>query len=213
MRYRDQNASLTAHITTLRAVIGVLVVFLFAQWWGWVQAKKAVRIHIPPDMRSGAVVLADELLPPHVYAFAQTIFQQGNHWPDNGETDYGLQIFRLSPYYTPRYRAFLQVDLELRGKRGELDGRIRSLQLLPGHGYEERRVEVVGEGVWLVWLDVMIKESVRGMPVKHVQLRYPLRVVRYDVDVNANPWGLALDGYAGDGPRHLTPVEIDPETR
>jgi hypothetical protein len=29
----------------------------------------------------------------------------------------------------------------------------------------------------------------------------------YEVDPEKNPWGLALDGFAGDGPRHLTDEE------
>jgi hypothetical protein len=34
------------------------------------------------------------------------------------------------------------------------------------------------------------------MDVKQTQVRYPLRVVRYDVDREKNPWGLALAGFA-----------------
>ena len=49
-----------------------------------------------------------------------------------------------------------------------------------------------------------IEEQVKGMLVKSVNVRYPVRVVRYDVDLNANQWGLALDGYADPGPTRLS---------
>jgi hypothetical protein len=45
------------------------------------------------------------------------------------------------------------------------------------------------------------------MPVKQTAIRYPLRVVRYPVDAEANPWGLALDGFAGDGPTRIDESE------
>ena len=67
---------------------------------------------------------------------------------------------------------------------------------------------MLGNGVWVVWLDLDLFESVKGMTVKHTAIRYPLRVVRHAVDLEANPWGLALDGFAGEGPRRLTAKEL-----
>jgi hypothetical protein len=32
--------------------------------------------------------------------------------------------------------------------------------------------------------------------------------VRQAIDPETNPWGLALDGYASDGPRRLTDAEL-----
>ncbi|HOP18281.1 MAG TPA: DUF2895 family protein, partial [Gammaproteobacteria bacterium] len=32
---------------------------------------------------------------------------------------------------------------------------------------------------------------------------YPLRVVRYDVDRELNPWGMAIDGFASPGPSRV----------
>jgi hypothetical protein len=49
---------------------------------------------------------------------------------------------------------------------------------------------------------------VGGVAVKETTVRYPLRVVLYDVGPEANPWGLALDGYAAAGPRRLTEDEL-----
>jgi hypothetical protein len=49
------------------------------------------------------------------------------------------------------------------------------------------------------------------MTVKRTAIRYPLRVVRHAVDLEANPWGLALDGFGGDGPHRLSAAELAEE--
>lgn len=202
-RYKDENSTLKSHIDTLRIVIGFQCLLIVGLWFGWHGVQKDIRLHVPPDLRSGAVLKPGEIPPPNVYAFANYIFQQLNHWETDGETDYGKQVFRMSAYLTPDFRQFLTNDLELRGKRGELAGRVRGVQLIPGHGYEERRVDVLDRNTWLVWLDFRIEETVRGMDVKSLDIRYPIRVVRYDVNPEVNPWGLALDGFGGDGPQRL----------
>ena len=212
MRYIDLNSSLEAHITTLRAAIGVLVILNLFLWYGWHEAKNDLRIHIPPDIRSGAILKADDITPPNVYAFAAYIFQQLNHWASDGEKDYGMQIFRTAPYLTPDFREYLSNDLDIRGKRGELTGRVRVIQAIPGQGYEERRVDVVDTNTWVIWLDYSIQETVRGMEVKHLKIRYPVRVVRYDVDPETNPSGLALDGFSEQGPQRLTEAGLAPKT-
>ena len=61
-----------------------------------------------------------------------------------------------------------------------------------GQSYVPQRVERESTSSWRVWLDVNVVESISGHPVKNVMLRYPFRVVRYDVDKEINPWGLAL---------------------
>jgi integrating conjugative element protein (TIGR03746 family) len=174
---------------------------------GWNNARQTQRIHIPPDLRSGISLAFDEIHPANVYGFASYIFQQTNHWQEDGSKDYPQQIYALSAYFTPHYRTALMTELKLRGKQGELINRTRTIQALPGSAYEERRVVILGKNSWLVWLDFQITEHVRGMEVKNVKIRYPIRVVRYAVDPEQNPWGLALDGYSGDGPRRITDEE------
>ncbi|MEX2257647.1 MAG: TIGR03746 family integrating conjugative element protein, partial [Woeseia sp.] len=165
---------------------------------------------VPPDLRSGATLRVDEVPAPNVYAFAFTIFQQLNRWPVNGAEDYGKAIFRIAPYLTPAFRQALIADLETKGKQGELAHRVRGLQAIPGRGYEERRVEVLSDDAWVVWLDLELSESVQGVAVKQTYIRYPLRIVRYAVDTQANPWALALDGYAADGPQRIDEITDTP---
>lgn len=203
MKYLSENENLREHIRTLRWIAAAELAVIAALWFGWQSAKGDLRIHLPPDLRSGAVVKADDPQPENVYAFARTIFQTVNYWPEDGQGDYGKAIFAASYYLTPRFREELNGDLDLRGKKGELAGRVRSAQEIPGHGYAESRVRPTGNGVWVVTLDFRLHEFVRGTPVKTVAVTYPLRVVRMDTDPTQNPWGLALDGYDGLGPARL----------
>jgi len=62
---------------------------------------------------------------------------------------------------------------------------------------------VRGNGSWTVQLDLHIDEEVKGMNVKAIDVRYPIRVINYDVDSNDNPWGLALDGFDAPGPSRI----------
>ena len=206
-RYRFAIDNVRSHLRSLWAVIAIQAIVIAALWFGWSQAPRQLTVHIPPDLRSGAVLAADAIAPANVYAFAFYIFQQLNRWPEDGARDYGRAIFRVAPYLTPRYRADLIAELEQKGQQGELAYRVRGLQPIPGHGYEERRIDVLDGQTWIVWLDVDLLESVKGMTVKRTAIRYPLRVVRYAVDPEANPWGLALDGFGAEGPRRLDAAE------
>lgn len=207
-RYRYEIDNVRAHVRSLWVVIAIQVMVIAALWFGWTQAPERLTVHIPPDLRSGAALAPEEVPPANVYAFAFYIYQQLNRWPDDGATDYGRAIFRVAPYLTPRYRADLLAELDQKGRQGELAYRVRGMQEIAGHGYEERRVDVLNGDTWIVWLDLDLLESVKGMTVKRTAIRYPLRVVRYAVDLDANPWGLALDGFGSEGPRRLTDTEL-----
>ena len=212
-RYRTEIDNVRAHLRSLWTVIALQFVVILVLWFGCSQALKQLTVHVPPDLRSGATLSVNEAPAANVYAFAFYIFQQLNRWPEDGAKDYGKAIFRISPYVTPRYQSELLADLELKGRQGELAYRVRGVQEITGHGYEERRVDVLAPGVWVVWLDLNLVESVKGMTVKKTAIRYPLRVVSLAVDPEANPWGLALDGYATDGPRRLSEPERDEDAR
>ncbi len=206
-RYREQAANHRAVIRYQWAVIGLLIGALYGAGLGWHRAVAQQTFHVPPDLRSGAVVQKGAVPPATVYAFAHYIFQQLNRWPTDGASDYGNAIYRLSAYLTPRFRAELEADLDRRGRLGELLQRTRGVHEVLGAGYAERRVDVLGNATWVVWLDLQINEWVKGMQVKDTTVRYPLEVVHHDIDREQNPWGLALNGYAAT-PRRLTDEEL-----
>lgn len=207
-RYRHEIDNVRAHVRSLWAVIGFQIVVILGLWIGWSQAPRQITVHVPPDLRSGAVLAIDAIAPANVYAFAYYIFQQLNRWPEDGTQDYGRAIFRVSAYLTPHYRAQLIADMEQKARQGELSYRVRGIQEFPGRAYSEARVEVLDRDSWIVWLDLDLFESVKGMTVKQTAIRYPLRVVRQAVDLEANPWGLALDGYGAAGPQRLSDAEL-----
>ena len=202
-RYRYEIDNMRSHLRSLWTVIALLLLIILALWIGWMRMPGTITVHIPPDLRSGAVMALDEVPPANIYAFAFYIFQQLNRWPNDGAEDYGKAIFRIAAYLTPSFREQLIADMETKGKQGQLAYRVRSLQAIPGQVYEERRVDVLSKESWVVWLDLELRESVKGMTVKKTTIRYPLRVLRYAVDAEANPWGLALDGFAAEGPQRL----------
>ena len=97
----------------------------------------------------------------------------------------------------------LEADLDSRYQAGELRQRTRQMTEIPGLGYAANRVLSDGQAAWTVLLDMQLMESFRGQPVKDAFIRYPIRVVRYDVDRERNPWRLAIDCYGSHRPARL----------
>lgn len=190
-----------SHILTLRIAIAVLVVSLFYTISGWKSAPEHIKIDIPPDLRSGSTRGIKERHPFNVYAFGYYIFQQMNNWPVEGTEDYKKQIHRLSCYITPRFKGELERDYDQRLRRHELT-RTRALQELPDQPYTNKRVYTESGDSWVAFYDVNIKETFRSEIVKDIFVRYPIRIVRWDVDPECNLWGLALDGFY-DNPKRL----------
>ena len=205
-RYRYEIDNVRSHLRSLWIVIGLLLAVIVGFWIAWMRLPSSITVHIPPDLRVGAVLDLHEVPRANVYTFALYVFQQLNRWPEDGAEDYGKAIFRIAPYLTPSFREELISDMQTKARQGELANRVRSLQAIPGSGFEGRRVDIVSDEVWIVWLDLELNESVKGMPVKRTAIRYPLRVVRYPVDAETNPWGLALDGFSGDGPARIDEI-------
>lgn len=185
-----------------RIIIGLFVI-IFVMAIGWGQAPKHITLHYPPDLRSGATMKMGEVDSAGVYLFAQYIVQQINSWDVNGEQDYPNRISMLRYYLTPNYHQHLTEDANNRKAQGELKNRVRTLSFVAGSAYQDKFVQVDGNA-WIVWFDVHIKEHVLGNVVKDVTLRYPIRVVRYDVDREQNPWQLALDGSG-----HFQPIRVE----
>jgi integrating conjugative element protein (TIGR03746 family) len=170
-RYRALIDNVQAQNRKLWGLVVVLVVLLAFAVYGLHRARQALPpVHIPPELRFGAMLAWGEVPPPNVYMFAGYIFQQLNLWMKDGHKDYGQNIFRLQAFLTPKYRAELEADLEWRAKRGEIQGRVRQLSLLPGQGFEAKRVEPLGAGRWRIWIDFAIDETVKGMAVKQTLL-------------------------------------------
>jgi integrating conjugative element protein (TIGR03746 family) len=198
-RFKNEVAHLQAHVKTLRLGAGALFVVALLLGFGWWSAPKSLTIHVPPDLRSGSTRKWWDVPPESVYAFTFYIWQQVQRWPTNGEEDYPRNLRALSAYLTPSCRAFLQQDYEYRRASGELRQRVRGIYEIPGRGYGDdpaTRVKVVSDRDWIVTLDVSADEYYGSEQVKRALVRYPMKVVRLDIDPERNPFGLALDCYA-----------------
>jgi integrating conjugative element protein (TIGR03746 family) len=197
-RFKNEVMHLQNHVRTLRwGGLGLLAVacLLALGWWN---APRDLTIHVPPDLRSGSVRKWWDVPPESVYAFAWYIFQQLHRWPTDGEQDYPRNIRALSAYLTPGCKSFLEDDYAVRRANGELRQRVRGIYEIPGRGYADaptERVRRLSEGSWVVTLDVDADEYYASERVKRALVRYTLKVVKFDVDPEKNPFGLALDGF------------------
>lgn len=208
-RFRRVVDEQFAHITTLRAMVGALVAVNAFLAYGWYRAPSELIVHQPPDLRSGSTRRATEVPAQSVYAFAFYVFQQLNRWAVDGEDDYWNRIHHLEAYLTPEFAEALRREFQEKRGRRELQGRVRSVLEVPGRAYEASRVEIESTDSWVVHLDLQILENYRGETIKNTAVHYALRVVRYDVDPERNPFGLALAGFATT-PERLVEEEVQP---
>ncbi|MHC8334107.1 PFL_4703 family integrating conjugative element protein [Pseudomonas sp. LB3P25] len=215
-RFKNEVMHLQSHVKTLRMCSAGLFTLVLVAGAGWWHAPSELTVHVPPDLRSGSTRKWWEVPPESVYAFTFYIFQQLNRWPTDGEEDYDRNLQSLSAYLTPGCRSYLQADYEQRRRSGELRKRVRGLYEIPGRGYgddPETRVKVVSDRDWIVTLDVNADEYHGTEQVKRALVRYPIKVVRLDIDPELNPFGLALDCYAGAPQRISAPANTSPAKR
>ncbi|WP_419851711.1 PFL_4703 family integrating conjugative element protein [Actinobacillus pleuropneumoniae] len=194
-KYNNALQGEKSHTQTLRSIIYLLIAIVAGLGYGLYSVPKNLTIHNPPDLRTGSTRAWWEIAPSSVYSFTFYIFQQLNRWPTNGEIDYKRNIEALQAYLTPSCQQFFLNDYNQRKALGELRDRVRGVYEIPGRGFSQDKVEVVGQDDWYVKLDLSTDEYYRDDPVKRVTVRYPIHVVRYDVDPEKNPWGLALNCY------------------
>ena len=210
MTYRKKVDAQHAHISSLRLIIGLLVILGLYMAYGWQSAPRDLTIHVPPDLRSGSTRHWWDVPTESVYAFGFYIFQQINRWPNDGEVDYEDNITRLGSYLTPGCKAYLQKDFELRRNSGELRRRERGVSEIPGRGLNDtsvQRIETLSINDWTVNLDIIADEHYGGEIVKRAFARYPLHIIRSDIDPETNPFGLAWDCYSGNPQR----IEVSAE--
>lgn len=194
-RYLDAVESARAHIRTLYFIIVFLMLACIGLWIGWREAPKDLRISIPPDLRSGAIVRPGEYQAATVYAFALLYQQALYRWEENGAENFPQRIEEFQAYLTPSYLEELKRIMNNKMQRGELAKRRR--YTIPLTDYEEYRaehVETLDDGSWQVNIGLQIVEKVSGIEAKNVRVMYPMHIVRYNIDPVRNVWGLALNG-------------------
>jgi integrating conjugative element protein (TIGR03746 family) len=119
-------------------------------------------------------------------------------------------IHKLQNFMTPTCKATVEREVETRRNAGELRNRVRGVYEILGRGYADNpteRVKQIDRNSWQVNLDITADEYYLSEPVKRALVRYPLRIIRYDIDPEVNPWGLAFDCYLS------TPQRIEVEEK
>lgn len=208
---RFQNVLENARLTIQVLVLGLVLLFILNVFliFGWHGAQKRIEVHLPPQIPADGLTLSANQYPPAtIYSFAFYVWQSLNNWPNNGTADYKNAIQQFAPFLTPSFKSELIRDYNNRYNQGEIQDRQRSLQGANGSAFTPVDIEAVGNDTWLVHLHLRLTEhmDINGNQVKDVTIDYVLRVVRYQVDAKANPWGLALDGFAEDPKRNSSYV-------
>lgn len=188
---QDRDARL--HLV-LYCFIVILIGLNVLMWYGWKSAPDKIEVHHIPYLSSVVTERVGDTNPSHIYAFTFYIWQILNHWPDYGVRDYRKVLTNFRQFLTPRMQSQLHRDYERRLQSNELS-RTRSIQGLSGAAYEGFNVKQLDNDVWEVILDVRVTEWSGDVEIKDVNFRYPLRIVKYDVNREFNPFGLALDGF------------------
>lgn len=196
-RFRSALVGRDSHIRSLRAALGFMTFVAIFTAFGWYSAGKSFTVHNPPDLSSGSSRPWWEVPKPNVYDFAVNLFGQINRWQKDGAQEYAKNLHLYEYYLTPQCQKVLKQDEQTKRTKGELSGRERSLSPIPGYGYADWRVTTHSKDSWTVFADMELKEYIDGTLVKHNYTRWPLRIVRYDVDADSNPWKLAIDCFDG----------------
>jgi integrating conjugative element protein (TIGR03746 family) len=171
-------------------VVGLCVFFAV----GWMRAPSDLTIHIPPDIKNGATFKVNEIPSSFLHSFSYEIWQNVNYWAQDGSDDYPQNIHTYAAYLTPKFQnELLQEYDELKGA-GQVQ-RQRSLQGIAGSAFESSSVKKLSADSWEIDLNLRLIEYRNNQIVKDIEMRYPLKVIRWDVSSEKNPYGLAIDGF------------------
>jgi len=178
-------------------VIAVLTII------GWMYAPSKLTVYIPPDIQNGATVRPEQIPNPLIYSFAYEIWQELNYWPEENGDLYEKSIHQYWPYLTSKFKTDLLEDAKQLRQAGQLS-RTRNLQGMSGSAFDATNVKRLSKDTWEVDLRMRLSEYKNGQVIKDIEINYPLRVTRYNISNENNPYGLALDGFVEEPERLKT---------
>ncbi len=186
---RDQ-----AIISIQSRFIGIILALCLLFAVGWMRSPSDVTIHIPPDINNGATFKINDIPAAFLHSFAYEVWQSVNYWSQDGLQDYPKNIHAYAAYLTPRFQAELLEDYDDLKTAGQVQ-RQRSLQGITGSSFESATVKKISENSWEIDLRMRLLEYRNHEVVKDIDLLYPLKVIRWDISSEKNPYGLAIDGF------------------
>ncbi|MDN2483941.1 PFL_4703 family integrating conjugative element protein [Vibrio agarivorans] len=198
-RFKEHDS----HVFTLRIIIGGLLIALVMSLHALSQAPKQLRIRIPPDISNGAVINPNGFPKASVLSDVSYLWTAMNTWQTDGTKDTEQNLFRWQHFYSPEFLEQLREEYKRAGARGELNRKKRSW-LAPASlmEFNDRVIETTS-GSWIVYIDMKTEEDYMNRTVKSTTIRYPLLVERYDANIEMNPLGLRIVGYA-DRPQRIS---------
>ncbi len=194
--FKSREEELKRYIRYRDRIILGLFLSLAVAIFGLARAPHVIDVYQAPDLRYGRVSKPGEIPSQMVYLFAKDIFTTLQQWNNDGSKDYEKNRFNLRAFLTPQYQKQIRQDIAERMDNHELRGRTREVTMAPGATFSEEMVKILGPDAWTVYLDLRVREFVDNRNVKDIYVRYPLRVVRYTISREFNPWQLALDGFS-----------------
>ena len=203
MSYREAVFKRDHHIRVLYIFILTLIAIIGFLMFMSYEFKKAQVIRVPSSLGYELRQKMNDAPPEYVYQFGLYILQQVYTWKNSGGKDFGENIYKLQGYLTPNMRKQLNAELQFKASNGELRKRVRWVREAPGRAFTTDRVKKIGPGRWTIIIDLEITEYVYRRQVKKIWVRYPIKIVHYDVDPEVNSFGLALDGYDSPGPKKI----------
>lgn len=171
-------------------VVGLCIFFAV----GWMRAPSDLTVHIPPDITNGSTFKINEIPSSFLYSFSYEVWQEVNYWSEDGSQDYAKNIHTYASYLTPKFQNELLQEYEDLKTAGQVQ-RQRSLQGLAGSTFESSTVKKLSANSWEIDLKVRLVEYRNNQIVKDIEMLYPLKVIRWDISGEKNPYGLALDGF------------------
>ena len=100
-RYDNLLAGKDQTIKALWTALAVAACSALFMGVGWMLSPNFLRVYVPPDLSSGAVLKSNEVGKANVYSFGYYIWQQLYRWETNAATDYEDKIHMMQNYLTP----------------------------------------------------------------------------------------------------------------
>lgn len=182
-------------------IIFGLFIVIGLQSWGWSKAPDKIMIHYPPDLRSSQILKIGEIPYHEVWTTTSYIMTHLYFWEEDGLVDFEKNRRTFFPFITENFSLYIKDYIK--DHASSLEGRRREMRIMNGTTYDESKVKAIGDDAWIVWLDFRVTETLSGIVVSDEYIRYPVRVVKFDIANNFNPFGYALDGFLAPGPMQL----------
>lgn len=183
-------------------LLGGLLLLLGVAVW---RLPTQLSVYVPPDLSRPQLVKPGEIPSAYVYAFGKIVMEALNYCPADCANDYRDNLETLRHYLTASCYEDLKMHLER--NRSLYASRTRKLLPVGDEIFDPLKVTRLDQDVWEMRVDYLLEEHVKGVETRRNRYHYPLRLIRYTVPIDRNPFQLAFDCYVPPGPRPATDSE------